>query len=139
MNRVEEGVSNFRSFQVDARDFFGRADERAKTEMEFHNKRDQEIKDALAAANENMNREIANAGLKAAQRSVWWTAAAVCATLAGVCVALLAIVATVYLAKHATLEPFELFRHLKESGVYTVSSEQPLAVENSPAYTASMR
>ena len=50
MDRVEEGIANFRAFQVDARDFFSRADERATAEMTFHNQRDQEIKDALAVA-----------------------------------------------------------------------------------------
>ena len=63
MNVVEEGVSNFRNFQVDARDFFSRADERARTEMEFHNKRDREIKDALAVANRRLNTHIAIASL----------------------------------------------------------------------------
>lgn len=44
-----EGVANFRSFQNDAREFFHRADERAKTEKEFHNTRDAEIKEAMEA------------------------------------------------------------------------------------------
>ena len=30
MDRVEEGVANFREFQVDAREFFTRSDERAR-------------------------------------------------------------------------------------------------------------
>ncbi len=63
MNVVEEGVSNFRNFQGDARDFFSRADERARVEMEFHNKRDQEIKDALLAANSKLNTRIGIASL----------------------------------------------------------------------------
>ena len=63
MNVVEEGVSNFRNFQVDARDFFSRADERARTEIEFRNKRDREIKDALAGANRRLNTHIAIASL----------------------------------------------------------------------------
>ena len=36
MDKVEEGVSNFRAFQVEARDFFTRSDERAKAEQKFH-------------------------------------------------------------------------------------------------------
>jgi hypothetical protein len=43
-------------FLVEAHEFFTRADERAKTEMEFHNKRDAEIKAALKAANERETR-----------------------------------------------------------------------------------
>jgi hypothetical protein len=49
LKRVEDGVSNFRAFQTEARDFF--AEHRA-TEVEREkqlNKRDQEIKDSLAA------------------------------------------------------------------------------------------
>ena len=63
MNVVEEGVANFRSFQADARDFFSRADERAQVEAEFHNKRDQEIKDALLEANSKLNARIGIASL----------------------------------------------------------------------------
>lgn len=47
LKRVEDGVSNFRAFQTEARDFF--AEHRA-TEVEREkqlNKRDQEIKDCL--------------------------------------------------------------------------------------------
>ena len=47
LKRVEDGVSNFRAFQTEARDFF--AEHRA-TEVEREkqvNKRDQEIKDSL--------------------------------------------------------------------------------------------
>lgn len=55
MDRVEEGISNFRSFQVEAREFFTRADERAKAEMAFHNTRDREIKDTLALSNQRTN------------------------------------------------------------------------------------
>jgi hypothetical protein len=47
LKRVEDGVSNFRAFQAEARDFF--AEHRA-TEVEREkqlNKRDQEIKDSL--------------------------------------------------------------------------------------------
>ena len=42
-----EGVADFRDFQMDAREFFHRADERAKTEKDFHNQRDREIKNAI--------------------------------------------------------------------------------------------
>lgn len=47
MDRVEEGISNFRAFQTDARDFFSRADERAIAEKEHRDRRDEEIKKAL--------------------------------------------------------------------------------------------
>jgi hypothetical protein len=50
MDRVEEGVANFRAFQVDARDFFTRSDERALVEQRFRDKRDEEIKEAAKGA-----------------------------------------------------------------------------------------
>jgi hypothetical protein len=46
-----QGVANFRDFQAEGRDFYSRSDERSIAEKEFHNKRDQEIKDALMAHN----------------------------------------------------------------------------------------
>jgi hypothetical protein len=48
MNRVEEGVANFRDFQQDARDFFTEHRTNEARREEFQNKRDQEIKDHLA-------------------------------------------------------------------------------------------
>jgi hypothetical protein len=63
MNRVEQGVSNFREFQADARDFFSRADERAKNEAVHRNRRDEEIKSTLAASDRKMNRRLGFAGL----------------------------------------------------------------------------
>ena len=47
MDRVEEGVANFRQFQVDARDFFTEHRTNELRREEFQNKRDQEIKDTL--------------------------------------------------------------------------------------------
>lgn len=51
MNTVEEGVSNFRDFQKDARDFFTRSDERAKhrTEQEAEEKEQADKKDQRRA------------------------------------------------------------------------------------------
>jgi hypothetical protein len=54
MNRVEEGVSNFREFQSDARAFFTRHETREEERNIHQSKRDQEIKDALEAKNKRM-------------------------------------------------------------------------------------
>jgi hypothetical protein len=51
VNKLEEGVSNFRAFQVEAREFFTENRTQRKSEMEFHNTRDQQIKDALGHSN----------------------------------------------------------------------------------------
>jgi hypothetical protein len=60
MERVEEGVANFRDFQATARDFFSRADERAIREKLFHETRDKEIKEAIEAADKKRNDAIAD-------------------------------------------------------------------------------
>jgi hypothetical protein len=71
MGRVEEGVSNFREFQSEARDFFSRADERAQNETAFHNLRDQEIKDALEARDKVLNRRLVIIGLILSILALW--------------------------------------------------------------------
>jgi hypothetical protein len=52
MDRVEEGVSNFRAFQLEGRAFFDRADERAKMLLDFQDKQDK--KDAQRDARINI-------------------------------------------------------------------------------------
>lgn len=63
MERVEAGVANFREFQVDARDFFSRADERAISEEMQRNRRDQKIKETLIEHNAKMNNRLLMAGI----------------------------------------------------------------------------
>lgn len=67
MDRVEEGVANFKAFQRDAREFFTEAQTRALLEKEFRNTRDQEIKDALGAT----IRHAEEADRKSALRQGW--------------------------------------------------------------------
>jgi len=118
MDRVEEGVANFRQFQFDARDFFAEYRENRRNNIEFQDKRDKEIKDRLDAANTKLNQNIATAGLHVAKRGIFWTIVQACIGLAAVAVAILAIVATLYVAKHADTEPLDLFRHLQSNSVY---------------------
>jgi hypothetical protein len=47
MTPVEAGVSNFRIFQAEARDFFSEHRASEKAHREFQDKRDQEIKERL--------------------------------------------------------------------------------------------
>ena len=56
VDKLEEGISNFRNFQVEARAFFIESKTWAKAEMEFHNRRDEEIKKALGIASHHLNR-----------------------------------------------------------------------------------
>jgi hypothetical protein len=71
MDRVEEGVSNFRLFQAKAAEFYVLADERAENEMEFHNTRDQEIKDALRARERSLNHRLAVIGIILTLMGLW--------------------------------------------------------------------
>lgn len=50
-------------FLTEARDFFSRADERAKNEEKYRTKRDQEIKDTLAETNISLTRRLMIAAL----------------------------------------------------------------------------
>ena len=50
VKRVEEGVSNYIKFMAEAQDFFTYARAKAETEEKFHNKRDEEIRDAANTA-----------------------------------------------------------------------------------------
>jgi hypothetical protein len=59
MDTVEEGVANFRNFQKVAADFFSRADERAENDEKHRNKRDQEIKDAVALRDKEIKDAVA--------------------------------------------------------------------------------
>jgi hypothetical protein len=47
VGRVEEGVSNYRDFQVEARKFFVENTTQRAAEIDFRNCRDQEIREAL--------------------------------------------------------------------------------------------
>jgi hypothetical protein len=81
MDKVEEGVSNFRAFQVEARDFFTRSDERAKAEQKFHDKRDAEIKEAANAAAAAVKLVLDERHKKADRSDRWWKRAMAIATL----------------------------------------------------------
>ena len=107
------GVSNFREFQSEARDFFSRSDERAKTEKAFHEKRDKEIKDALQEQQDTVKLALDKDNTKTAKRSVVWQIAGVFVSAAAVCVAILAIVITVYVVRRSALDPPELLRHIQ--------------------------
>ena len=98
-----------------------RADERGINEEKHRNKRDEEIKRHLEQSNQKMTQEIAQAGLGVAKKSLLWTIAQTCIALAAVAVAVLAIVATLYIAKHGALEPFDLFHRLQTDTGYTAS------------------
>ncbi len=63
MNRVEEGVANFRDFQRDAREFFTEHRVLAKEMNRQREERDKQIKDALATAERRQNSRLSMIGL----------------------------------------------------------------------------
>jgi hypothetical protein len=110
VDRLEVGVANFREFQGEARDFFMESrTERAK-DKEFRELRDRELKDAIATREKKHDTELAEASLGVSKRSVLWTVVQTMVAIAAVAISIMAVVATVYLAKHSEIEPTEIFR-----------------------------
>jgi hypothetical protein len=110
VDKLSEGVANFRQFQFEARDFFMESrTERAK-DKEFRDLRDRELKDAIASREKKHDTELAEASLRTSKRSVMWTIVQTLVAVAAVAVSIMAIAATIYLAKHSELEPLEIFR-----------------------------
>lgn len=101
MNRVEEGVANFRGFQQEARDFFMESRTRAATEKLFHETRDREIKEALQASNDKLNRNIS-------RRSLLWQVVGVFVAIMAVAVSVAAVCATLYIAEHTEVQPIKI-------------------------------
>jgi hypothetical protein len=73
MNRVEEGIANFREFQKEGREFFNRADERALTEREYADDRAKEIKQALDRRDRNWNFRLMVIGIIISIFMLWLT------------------------------------------------------------------
>jgi len=94
-----------------------RTDRAADTK--FHNTRDQEIKDALAAADKKRDDARAEIALRIGRTSLSWTIAGVLSGFAALMVGILSIFGMVYLSHHSQLEPPELFQRLIHSQVYT--------------------
>jgi hypothetical protein len=63
MDRVEEGVANFREFQNDARKFFTRADTRDEERKIHQDTRDKELKAAVDLHTAKQNKWFALLGL----------------------------------------------------------------------------
>lgn len=63
MNRVEEGIANFRTFQQDARDFFTEHRTEAREQDRQRKERDEEIKTALQAAERKQDHKLAIIGV----------------------------------------------------------------------------
>ncbi len=63
MDRVEEGVSNFRAFQRDARDFFTEHRSIAAEQEKQRAARDEAIKEALAEVQQRQDRKLTFIGI----------------------------------------------------------------------------
>ena len=130
MRSVEAGVSNYvafmkeqRTVNAEVRDFITRTDTRATAEIDFHNRRDQEIKDALAKANQDIMSKIAQEGLGVAKKSLMATVAQGAIALAALMVSILAAMGTAYLYHHSEVEPLNLFAPQFNGQVYSAHKE----------------
>lgn len=120
MNRVEEGVANFKSFQIDARDFFARADERARTEEAFHNRRDQEIKDAFNLRHQENVAKLSEIGAGLNKKTLIWNIAGV---VVGITAIVVAVCIAIMTARSAHLTDLrKLFVEGNHPQVYAVSN-----------------
>ena len=133
--QLVEGVSNFRDFQVTARDFFSRADERAKNLEAFHNKRDQEIKDAFNKRHEENVEKLTEISATVSKKSLWWNIAAVLVA----CAALVAMIFFGWLGlkvSHIT-DLHQLLLHIRAFPVLSYFHSQDAG--NSVAFTMQTR
>jgi hypothetical protein len=118
--QLVEGVSNFRDFQVTARDFFARADERARTEEAFHNRRDQEIKDAFILRHQENVAKLSEIGAGLNKKTLIWNIAGV---LVGITAIVVAVCIAIMTARSAHLTDLrKLFVEGNHPQVYAVST-----------------
>jgi len=106
--RVEDGVANFRLFQVDVRAFITRADTRDEEHRKFQEIRDKEIKDALLVHYQKINVVNAEIGNKLTRKNLLWNIAAVCVAAAGIAITLVMGIVASYVVHHSAAAPLEL-------------------------------
>ena len=123
MDRVEEGVSNFRQFQVDARSFFDRADERARTEEAFHNRRDQEIKDAFNLRHQENVDKLSEISAGISKKTLIWNIAGVFVGIAALIISVLGIMFAVKMTHTSDLQ--QLFLHSRSVPVLSLMHQAP--------------
>jgi hypothetical protein len=94
------------------------------------NKRDQEIKDALADHNANQSLKLAEVSNQIGRKNLWAAIGGLGLAFAGVAIGVAALVFTVLMAMHhSQLNPFDIFKSDHIGMVYTVRTELP--AENS--------
>lgn len=95
MDRVEDGVANFRDFQMMARDFFTRSTTLEREREDQQRQRHQE--------NQQKIQQVSN---QIGKKTLWWTAAGVSLTLAGIIISILGIMVAIGLTHSTTLKQF---------------------------------
>jgi ribosomal protein L16 Arg81 hydroxylase len=120
-----EGVANFKAFQRDARDFFTEHRVLATAEESQRNKRDQEIKDALAAHYAQINQDNELLSNRIAKRNLFVGVASFFASLAMIALAIAAIVVSVWVSHHAMNNPGEILHYFHTAQRYTAQRESP--------------
>ena len=107
--RLEEGMSNFRNFQVEVRAFITRADTRDEAHRKFQELRDKEIKNALATRAQVVNEANSELSNKIGKKSLLWNIAAVCVAAMALAVTLTMGIIASYVTHHSKLSPAQLF------------------------------
>jgi hypothetical protein len=120
--RVEDGVSNFRAFQADVREFITRADTREEERRRFQEIRDKEIKDALQAHYQKINLANVEISNNLAHKNLLWNIAAVCVAAAGIAIALTMGIISSYVIHHASSTPPRIFDGLSIPQVFSARS-----------------
>jgi hypothetical protein len=119
---------------------FAADDQRHKSDKEFREQRDKETKEALLAhekiiktALDAKNAEVANAltqeNVKVGKRSLIWQVAGFFVSAAMVCVAILAIICSMYVSRHSSIDPPELLRQLQARHTIATSNQPQFRVE----------
>lgn len=106
--RLEEGMSNFRNFQVEVRAFITRADTRDEGHRKFQELRDKEIKNALAARAQVVNEANSELSNKIGKKNLLWNIAAVCVAGMALAVTLTMGIIASYVTHHSELSPAQL-------------------------------
>lgn len=110
---------------------FAADDQRHKSDKEFRELRDKETKEALLAHEKVIKNALDLENSKIARHGLAWTAAGVLVSAAAVCVAILAVVCSVYVIHHTKVEPLDLFHQIQSGQIemalnYQDATNQPL-------------
>lgn len=128
MKRVEDGMSNNVRFMGEARDFFTEHRTREQEREKHLNRRDQEIKDALARHNQEQTLKLEEMSARVGKKSLAWNIAAVMVAFASLCAMILFFIIGTWVTHHSSVDPLQILQQNNAGKVYTVHIAPPHAV-----------